>query len=172
MAKAQKTVMVPEDLYRVAQKIEEATGASFTRTVTAALIQYLFQDACGPDPVWMRLAVALERGDVTVPELRRAAIEHEIKTAEMMLGVGLKVDEDERDRAFRINEGRVKMAQNDMRNYQNTAAYCEATGADPMERLLQTFGGPARTKTMYETVREQTERAHADRNSPDVSDTE
>ena len=69
MAKVQKTVMVPEDLYRLVQSFEKQTGASFTRITIAALLQYLFTRPEGPDPLWMEHAVSLELGEVQVGDM-------------------------------------------------------------------------------------------------------
>ncbi len=68
MAKVQKTVMVLEDLHRVACEFEIKTGANFTRIVTAALLEYLIE-GLPPHPRWMSYAVALERGDTTLTKI-------------------------------------------------------------------------------------------------------
>ena len=71
MAKEQKTVMVPEELYALCSWVEKNTGAPFTRQVIAGLLRYLLdcEMACPPDPYWMAAAVQLERGEITVAQL-------------------------------------------------------------------------------------------------------
>jgi len=71
MAKTQKTVMIPEDIYRLIRHIEKSTGASFTRITIAALLQYLFTDPAGPRPQWMEHTVALELGEIQVADMPR-----------------------------------------------------------------------------------------------------
>jgi len=60
VAKTQKTFYLDDDLIRLLNAHAKRTGASFTRQVTAAVIQYLFSDPNGPLPRWMELAVELD----------------------------------------------------------------------------------------------------------------
>lgn len=69
MAKAQKTIMIPDDLYRLFAMQEQRTGVTFTRQAIAAFCSYFFTTHNGPDPVWVEAAVALENGDLSVSEL-------------------------------------------------------------------------------------------------------
>jgi hypothetical protein len=69
MAKVSKSLYLNDQLSQVVDAVSESTGATFTKIVTASLIQYLFGDLEPPSPSWMRLAMALERGDSTVPEI-------------------------------------------------------------------------------------------------------
>ena len=69
VAKKQKTFYLNEELDQVVDAVAQTTGGNFTKIVTAALIQYLFGDLDQPDPCWMRLAVALERKDLTLPDI-------------------------------------------------------------------------------------------------------
>lgn len=71
MRKVQKTVMIPEDLYRLISHIEKTTGASFTRLTIAGLLQHLFSDPTGPNPAWMEYTVSLELGEIRVSDLPR-----------------------------------------------------------------------------------------------------
>ena len=65
MAKIQKSLLINEDLVRLLDAHAKRTGASFTRQVTAAVIQYLFSDPNGPLPRWMELAVELDDASIT-----------------------------------------------------------------------------------------------------------
>ena len=93
MAKVQKSFFLHEDLDKLVQLIEERSGASFTRTVTAALIRYIFDGAndpqpaamFGPDPVWMQIAVALERGRLAVDDIPDEMHNLAIKSVEELL---------------------------------------------------------------------------------------
>jgi len=66
MAKIQKSLLINEDLVRLLEAHAKRTGASFTRQVTAAVIQYLFSDPQGPRPRWMEVAVELDDAHITV----------------------------------------------------------------------------------------------------------
>ena len=78
MAKMQKTVMVPEDLYRLLQSCEKQSGASFTRITVAALLQYLFTRSEGPDPLWMEYAVSLELGEIGVGDMPKQRMQEAV----------------------------------------------------------------------------------------------
>jgi len=69
MAKTQKTLLLNDQLLRLADAQGKRTGASFTRIVTAAMLQYLFTHPDGPEQLWMEHAVALELGEITVGDL-------------------------------------------------------------------------------------------------------
>jgi len=69
MGKAQKTMMVPEDLYKLIEYQEQRTGATFTRQAVAALLRYFLSEPTGPDSIWMRMAIALERGNLRVMDV-------------------------------------------------------------------------------------------------------
>ena len=64
--KVQKTVMIPRDLYDLAADQENVAGVPFTRIVLAALCKYFFDEPDGPNPEWMSMAVALDRGDIDI----------------------------------------------------------------------------------------------------------
>jgi len=66
MAKIQKSLLINEDLVRLLEAHAKRTGASFTRQMTAAAIQYLFDDPQGPRHRWMQLAVELDEGHTTI----------------------------------------------------------------------------------------------------------
>ena len=92
MGKVQKSLMLTEDLYKLVQVVEEKSGASFTRIMTAGLLSYLFgafQNPVkgagkGPDPVWMRWAVLLERKEVSVGDLPLAMLNSYVQTYEVL----------------------------------------------------------------------------------------
>lgn len=69
MAKIQKSLMVNEDLIRLIEAHQRRTGASFTRVMTAAVMQYLFTQPEGPDALWMEHAVELELDEITVGDM-------------------------------------------------------------------------------------------------------
>jgi hypothetical protein len=84
--------MVSEDLCRLVQLLEEKSGASFTRIMTASLLSYLFDafknpakgKGKAPDPDWMRWAILVERGEVTIGDLPLAMLDNFIETAELL----------------------------------------------------------------------------------------
>jgi len=69
MAKVQKGIMVPEDLYRLIADHERRTGGTFTRITVAALLQFFLSRPEGHDAAWINYAVALEKGERTVSEV-------------------------------------------------------------------------------------------------------
>jgi hypothetical protein len=68
MAKVQKSLLINEDLVRLLDAHAKLTGASFTRQVTAAVLQYLFSDPSGPNRSWMEFAVELDSGELNIAE--------------------------------------------------------------------------------------------------------
>lgn len=82
LAKKQRTIQLPEEVFRLADAIEARTGARFNRQMLAALLQYYFTSADGPDPLWMKHAVAIEKGDASVgdmPERRVTDFAHRLR---------------------------------------------------------------------------------------------
>ena len=75
MAKKQRTIQLPEDVYRLTDGFESGSGARFNRQLLAALLQYFFSRPTGPDPYWMELAVAVENGKLTVGDMPSARME-------------------------------------------------------------------------------------------------
>lgn len=69
MAKAQKTVMIPEDLYRMFAEQEKRTGVTFARQATAAFCAYFFTSRNGPDPLWIEAVVAHENGELSIADI-------------------------------------------------------------------------------------------------------
>ena len=63
MPKTQKTFYLNEELSTLVDAVAASTGASFTKIVTASLLHHLLDNPTGPDPQWMRAAVALEKGE-------------------------------------------------------------------------------------------------------------
>ena len=69
MSKVQKTFYLNPQLDTLVDHVTKSTGASFTKIVTAALIKYLLGTLRPPSPKWMQYAVALERGDLELPDI-------------------------------------------------------------------------------------------------------
>lgn len=89
MAKTQKTLYFNPGLTEVVDAHSEATGASFTKIVTAALLNYFFNDidasatSCvGPDPLWMKLVWGLENGHFPIEQVPWKIISDLILNAE------------------------------------------------------------------------------------------
>lgn len=83
--KVQKTVMVPRDLYDLAADQENVAGVPFTRIVLAALCKYFFDEPDGPNPEWMSMAVALDRGDINIWQVPVTPIKSRLSLLESML---------------------------------------------------------------------------------------
>ena len=86
MGKAQKTMMVPEDLYKLIDFKERTTGTTFTRQTVAALLAYFFTEPDGPDPLWMEAVIAVENGEISIDDVptwyARRRIDHAREQAE------------------------------------------------------------------------------------------
>ena len=67
MAKKQRSIQLPEDIYLLADAFEQRTGARFNRQVLAAMMQFLCADVA-PDSVWIEFAVEVERANLEVAE--------------------------------------------------------------------------------------------------------
>ena len=91
MAKVQKTIMVPEELHRLACEFEIRTGANFTRIVTAALIEYLVA-GLPPRHDWMIYAVALERGEKTLADILLEIHDRAVERAEVTVTRAQQLD--------------------------------------------------------------------------------
>ncbi len=69
MAKKQINAWIDDAIVRLVQEAPGTTGATMTRHVQAALLQYLFSFPHGPSERWMRAALAVEEGRITVGEV-------------------------------------------------------------------------------------------------------
>ena len=69
LSKTQKTFYLHDNLIRLLDFLQSRTGASFTRQVTAAVIQYLFSRPDGPDPLVMEASVKLENAELSFDDL-------------------------------------------------------------------------------------------------------
>lgn len=87
--------MVPEGLYELSTLLEKRTGASFTRIVTAALVQHLFGALVpgepspqeGVDIYWTWLAIELEKGELAIEDVPMRIIDDCIHGAEKNLAI-------------------------------------------------------------------------------------
>ena len=82
MPKTQKTMFLPDELCQLVQKYADNTGSNFSRVAAAAILQYFFNSKNGPNPVWMTLAVSLEKGGLSLDAIPKAMFEHYIRNAE------------------------------------------------------------------------------------------
>lgn len=58
-------------VFSLVEEHERSTGASISRILTAALLQYFLSDPKGPDPVWLRRAVMLAKGETSIEDIRK-----------------------------------------------------------------------------------------------------
>ncbi len=93
MAKQQRSVQLPSEVYTLADKVESRCGAKFNRQALAAFIQFLFDAVDEPDPdyhagpkmKWISLAVAVERGDLSLTDIPLFLLDRAIEKAEATL---------------------------------------------------------------------------------------
>ncbi|MEK6674657.1 MAG: hypothetical protein AABZ47_03270 [Planctomycetota bacterium] len=69
MAKKQRSLLLDDRLSQLIDAMQLGSGATFTRIVSAALLQFIFDDSPGSDARWIRFAVQLERGDITITDI-------------------------------------------------------------------------------------------------------
>ncbi len=92
MAKTQKTFYLNDDLGKLVTILEQKSGASFTRIVSAALVRYLFEGfdepsphaTLGPQSLWMRIAVMMERGDMAAEDIPETLLARMVDSAEQL----------------------------------------------------------------------------------------
>ncbi len=62
MGRKQKNAFFDDDLCRLMDAYQSITGVSFSRFINAAVIEFFFTRSKMPDPVFLQIAVALEKG--------------------------------------------------------------------------------------------------------------
>jgi len=137
MGKVQKSLMLPEELHRIVQTLEDKQGASFTRIMTAALLQYLFHryiqeessPGGGPEQGWMKLAIFVERGTYTVREIPEFLITNNIVSAEAMVSFHEK---DSAEAKAERQRQRVKTFKEMKRSWDNAVEQC----GDKIEAII------------------------------------
>jgi hypothetical protein len=116
--KKQINVTVGEDLFNLVHKIEEVTGTTSTRFVTACIVKFVFegfykihQAGIGPTPdlSWLQWAMLLERERITVEDIPGAILEDLVADTERTLR--MYQEEDERDAAhIKDTKEKIKLA--------------------------------------------------------------
>lgn len=69
MSKQQRTTQLPPEIFALVDGFRATGGAKFNTQCLAAFLQYFFSEPGGPDPSWMRAAVLVEAGDISVQEV-------------------------------------------------------------------------------------------------------
>lgn len=91
--KTQKTFYLEAELEQLIDKVLELSGMNFTKFVTAALLQSLF-DRCthpeigpvvGPDALWTSFASRIERGDLKVGDIPESLMKDAVYLAKSPL---------------------------------------------------------------------------------------
>ena len=141
MAKTQRSLLLDEALMQAINAHQEGTGATFTRIIGAGMLQYLFSNWKGPDPEWMRMAMALERGDLAFEDIPLALTEARLKDAKEMAGPDAKPPDQEisDDEAIALLR---KYHEVEMRNARRAKAQWEhwfAQAETKMDALLEHF---------------------------------
>jgi hypothetical protein len=104
MGKIQKSLMLHPHLCAILDAHQAATGVSFTRILTAAILQYFYADMNGPDPYWMKIATGIERGDLSVGDLTLRVLDDIIARLERTLAnINEHFDSDEPE-IYRLRE--------------------------------------------------------------------
>jgi hypothetical protein len=80
MAKQQRTTHLPADIFRLTDAFEARSGAKFNRQNLAAYLYFFFSEPKGPHfAKWMRMAVAVEKGELSVADVALAAAQKEFE---------------------------------------------------------------------------------------------
>lgn len=94
MPKRQKNMMLDEGLCELVEEVQRIGGYSFTRVVTAGLLQLFFDGltrqerglpSIGFDSFWMRCAVAIEKAETTIDDLPGDILDNLIAAEERWL---------------------------------------------------------------------------------------
>jgi hypothetical protein len=141
MGKSQKAFLIPEDLARVIEAHQKATGATFTRVMIAALLQHFFQDPEGPNPVWMEDAMGIELGEHGVGdmvEVRKGIETADAQAAKRWLEQN-EAPEDYCNMVFKIAK----------RRWSDWNKIAQMPGDDPIQKIIEyrsqlRKGGPGR----------------------------
>jgi len=163
MGKKQRSLLIDEDLWRIIDAWQGATGATITRIMTAAVIDYFFEHLTEPDQVWMRLAVALERGELSVPDLETEALRHEIKRLEHVLRYARagKIELAKQE-LLKEHERRLNDARNSLLGYEREMAYNRSIGKLPLNLLLNWYSGGPGSRKRYDFARDSDNQDRAD----------
>ncbi len=96
--KIQKTFYLQRDLCTLVEAHADRLGSSFTKVVTAALLQHLMRTVWGADPMWMPIAVKLDKGDCDIAEAFRLIAQkikdHQENDRSRCEHIGIDVDKD------------------------------------------------------------------------------
>lgn len=142
MAKKQKTIQLPEDAFRLADAYESGSGARFNRQVLAALFQFYFSPPVDSDNHWMRLAVAVEKGTLSVSDVPEEVSKHAIRIARARLGLDMPDrKEGDAERALRLNRADLAAAEADKNNWHRLAMYAKVQEHEPLHPLEQYLQG-------------------------------
>lgn len=82
MAKAQKNIKFPPEVFDWFNEVENDTGMSHSRIALAAIIAYM----CADKPAyWTQLAVKVDKGEIDFRDVPRLVLEHAIRIDEQAL---------------------------------------------------------------------------------------
>jgi len=87
MAKTQKNFYLNPELSELINDVSRKTGISFTKIVTAALIRYLIRDFPERDALSMELAMDLESGAKSLPEVFVKNLESRVRELDRKMAV-------------------------------------------------------------------------------------
>ncbi len=135
MGKKQRSLLLDEDLTVVIDAVQSSSGATFTRLMTAAVIKHLF-DKPHPEPYWMSLAVALERGDLQVSDIPLKVANDRIATLEAELALFKETGNPDID-------WYIADRQSSLQEAKESKAHWEAAmsgESDPINAVLTHFG--------------------------------
>lgn len=156
MSKVSKSLMLNEDLAKLLDDYQTAMGISFTRILTAAIVDFLFEHTSGPNPQWISVAAAMDRGKMAVSDAWKIAVDEAIHNARVAVSHA--------DHRFPKAKNPLK-AQSEQRFRDAVAMRTElqkivdaaATPLDGVSQLItnnpyRSFGDPLRLLLMEESI--------------------
>lgn len=139
MAKKQRSLLLDESLGRLIDAFQEGSGATFTRIVTAAILQYLLREPGGPDPLWMRFAVTLERENNDIPGILLKNVTEDLRRA-IYYRDTMKMERQSKDVDQDALERNLEMFRRDIEKRETRKALWESilygTADSPLDGLI------------------------------------
>ena len=143
MAKQQRSVALPAEVYPLCDAFEAVRGIKFNRLVLASLLHHLFDgwdDPTGLErPVapgmWTQVAVLVERGELKIDDIPMALIDGSIAATQRLLGAKIAGGDTGPEE---IEELRIRL-----RDYEQVKHMWEAMIEDygPRGAIVESFGG-------------------------------
>ena len=151
MAKKQKTIQLPEEVYELANAYESGSGVRFNRQILAGLLHLFFAKPESWPNAWIRIATGLEKGELTITDVPVEVAKYEASLAKSVLGRNppppgdpardsiawkLYEKETEPERAYRLAQADISSSESRVHDWERNFRYMETQERDPIEAIL------------------------------------